>query len=62
VVKVSVIIAAYNAADTLPRAVQSCLEQTDVTVEVVIANDASTDNTTTVAAALAAKHPEGLRS
>jgi len=58
VVKVSVIIAAYNAADTLPRAVQSCLEQTDVTVEVVIANDASTDNTTTVAAALAAKHPE----
>lgn len=57
-VKISVIIAAYNAAETLPRAVQSCLDQTDVAVEVVIANDASTDQTVAVAEALAAKHHE----
>ena len=57
-VKVSVVIAAYNAAETLQRAVACCLAQEGVSVEVVIGNDASTDNTEVIAQDLCAAHPE----
>jgi len=54
---VSVIVAAWQAADTLEAAVASALAQDGVAVEVLVVDDASTDGTGAVAAALAARHP-----
>ncbi len=54
---VSVLIAAYNADAFLLRAVRSALNQTRAPLEVLIINDASTDNTLAVANALAAEDP-----
>jgi succinoglycan biosynthesis protein ExoU len=45
---VGVVIAAYNAQDTVARAIQSALSQADV-IEVIVVNDASTDATADVA-------------
>jgi succinoglycan biosynthesis protein ExoO len=42
---VSFIMAAYNAAETLSKAIDSALAQTGVTVEVIVADDCSTDET-----------------
>jgi succinoglycan biosynthesis protein ExoO len=42
---VTVVIAAYNAADTIERAIESALSQVNVTVEVIVADDCSTDET-----------------
>lgn len=50
--KVSVIVPAYNAAETLEAAVRSALAQTDSDLEVVIVDDASTDSTFAVASSL----------
>lgn len=44
-IDVSVLIPAYNAAETIEKAVLSAVQQTGVSVEVVVCNDASTDNT-----------------
>ena len=52
-VKVSVIIAAYRAAENLPESVASALAQENVAVEVIIVDDASPDNTAAVADELA---------
>lgn len=49
---VSVLIPAYNCAATLRRAVDSALNQAGVNVQVVIVDDASTDNTWTVISGL----------
>jgi glycosyltransferase involved in cell wall biosynthesis len=46
--KVSVIIATYNRARTLPRSVQSVLAQTWHDLEVIIVDDGSTDETLAV--------------
>lgn len=46
---VSVIIAAYNCGPYLGLAIESALQQTHANLEVVIVNDASTDNTLAVA-------------
>jgi succinoglycan biosynthesis protein ExoO len=46
---VSFIIAAYNAEDTLKRAIDSALAQVGVTVEVVVVDDCSTDGTREIA-------------
>ncbi|WP_337267541.1 glycosyltransferase family 2 protein [Oryzifoliimicrobium ureilyticus] len=43
--EVSFIIAAYNAQDTLVAAIESALAQRDVTLEVVVADDCSSDST-----------------
>jgi succinoglycan biosynthesis protein ExoO len=51
--QVSVLIAAYRAADTLPRAVASALGQRKVSVEVIIVDDASPDDTFAVVKRLA---------
>ena len=47
---VSVIIPAYNAASTLPRALDSVLAQTFRESEVIVIDDGSTDNTQVVLA------------
>lgn len=49
---VAVIIAAYNAADTIPRSVASALAQ-DAVTEVIVVDDCSTDDTAAVALAAA---------
>lgn len=50
---VSVIIAAFNAQDTIARAIDSALHQEGVTVEVVVIDDCSTDGTLEVARSFA---------
>lgn len=47
---VSIIIPAWNAAASIPRAIDSALNQTGVTIEVVAVDDASTDETSDVIA------------
>ncbi|APX98195.1 glycosyltransferase family 2 protein [Natronorubrum daqingense] len=43
--EVSVIIPAYNAADTLPRAIESALDQSVSNIEIIVIDDASEDST-----------------
>ncbi|NLS06445.1 glycosyltransferase family 2 protein [Rhizobium sp. P32RR-XVIII] len=53
---ISFIMAAYNAAETLSKAIDSALAQTGVTVEVIVADDCSTDETGEVARGYADKN------
>ncbi len=53
--QIAVIIPAWNAQSTLRRAVSSVLTQQDVTLEVLIVDDASSDDTLECAYALAAE-------
>ncbi|MGF0538953.1 glycosyltransferase family 2 protein [Agrobacterium sp. ES01] len=46
---ISFVIAAYNAQDTLARAIDSALAQTGVTVEVIVVDDCSADGTVALA-------------
>ena len=48
---VSFVIAAYNAAATLDRAIASAVAQRDVSVEIIVVDDQSRDNTLDVARA-----------
>mgnify|MGYP006217196701 FL=1 len=43
--KVSIILSAYNAEDTIGNAIQSILNQTYENIELLILNDESNDNT-----------------
>lgn len=54
---VSVVVPCYNYGRYLPQAVGSALDQSGVDVEVLIVDDASTDDSVTVARALAAADP-----
>jgi glycosyltransferase involved in cell wall biosynthesis len=54
---VSVIMPNFNHAKWLPRAVQSLLTQSEPPQEIIIVDDASTDNSVSVIEWLASKHP-----
>ena len=46
--KFSVVIAAYNASNTIRATLQSCLSQTFAAFEIIVVNDASTDDTASI--------------
>lgn len=52
--RASIVVPAYNSADTLPATLESLLAQTFPDFEIVIVNDGSTDETEAVALAYAA--------
>ena len=54
-VRVSVVVPAYNAARCIARALQSALAQTEPDIEILVVDDASTDATASVAEAWAAR-------
>jgi len=47
-IRFSVIIPAYNAEKTIARAIHSCLQQSYPPFEIIVVNDASSDNTETI--------------
>ncbi|RVN04547.1 glycosyltransferase family 2 protein, partial [Sinorhizobium meliloti] len=49
---VTFVVAAYNSADTIVRAIESALAQEGVTVEVVVVDDCSADATPALVAAI----------
>ena len=53
---VSIVIATYNRADRLPRAIDSCFEQTYPNLEVIVVDDGSTDDTQALLARYVDKH------
>lgn len=57
----SIIIPAYNYADKLSRAVESAMQQTGASFEVIVIDDGSTDHTPAVLADLEDRFPQGLR-
>lgn len=58
---ISVVIAAYNYAAVLPRALDSVLSQWAEDIEVLIINDGSEDNTAQVLEEYAQDHPDTLQ-
>ena len=51
---VSIVVPCYNYGRFLPSCVESCVGQIDVDVDVIVVDDASTDGSDSIAAALAA--------
>ncbi len=58
---VSFIVTAFNGAETITASVQSLVAQTYPRIEIVICDDASTDQTWAVLQTLAAAHPDMVR-
>ncbi|MCH9808023.1 MAG: glycosyltransferase [Alphaproteobacteria bacterium] len=56
-VDLTIIVAAWNAASTIERCLQSALAQSGVNLEVVVADDCSTDDTCEVVAAYGQRDP-----
>lgn len=54
---VSVLIACWNAEDSIERAIRSVLDDASIAVECVVVDDASTDRTAEIVADLAAQDP-----
>ncbi len=63
-VLVSVVIPVFNGSDTIVETIESVLIQREpgaIAVDIVVADDASTDDTSQKVAALAARHPGTIR-
>ncbi len=58
--KISVIMGVYNCANTLPMAIESILAQTYSNWELIMCDDASTDNTYAVANQFRERYPERI--
>lgn len=54
---VTFVIAAYNSAETIVRAVESALRQEDVTLEVIVIDDCSSDDTAATVLSMAEADP-----
>ena len=54
--KISVIVPAYNAEETLPRTISSLLASTLEDMEIIVVDDGSQDNTARICEGFAAKH------
>jgi glycosyltransferase involved in cell wall biosynthesis len=54
---ISFIVATYNAAPFVRQAIQSALDQRGATIEIVVADDASTDDTPDIVQAMARNDP-----
>jgi CDP-glycerol glycerophosphotransferase len=59
---VSVVVIVYNDARRLPRAMDSVLRQTLGNLEIIVVDDASTDDSFAVAERFAADHPDTVRA
>jgi glycosyltransferase involved in cell wall biosynthesis len=60
--KVSVLMPTYNHAATIGQAIDSYLmQQTDFSCELLISDDASSDDTASIAKTYAEKHPDRIR-
>jgi len=59
--KISVIVAVYNTARWLPRCLDSLLAQTLQELEIIIINDASTDNSLDIIRQYERENPEKIR-
>ena len=58
--KISVIMGIYNCADTLPTAINSILAQTYTNWELIMCDDASTDNTYDIALSYKEQYPDKI--
>lgn len=58
--KISVIMGIYNCSDTLPRAIDSIIAQTYSDWELIMCDDASTDNTYDIAKSYADSYPDKI--
>lgn len=58
--KISVIMGIYNCAETLPLAIDSILAQTYPNWELILCDDASTDDTYAVAKSYAERYPDRI--
>lgn len=58
--KISIIMGIYNCAATLPAAIDSILQQTYTDWELIMCDDASTDNTYGIAKQYKEKYPEKI--
>lgn len=58
--KISVLMGIYNCANTLPEAIDSILNQTYTNWELILCDDASTDNTYQVALKYQQKYPDKI--
>lgn len=56
--KISVIIGIYNVGDTLEEALDSIMDQSYQDFEIILCDDGSSDNTTTVAERYVSKYPD----
>ncbi|MDR0542585.1 MAG: glycosyltransferase, partial [Dysgonamonadaceae bacterium] len=60
-IKISVIVPVYNVAKLLPRCIDSLLGQTLQDIEIILIDDASTDNSLEICRKYEAKYPARIR-
>lgn len=58
---VSIAVVTYNQAHLLPETLDSCLQQTYPNIEIVVADDASTDGAQTLLREYQARYPDKIR-